>query len=46
MFKKLLINDEVVFDDEKLVWNDEYYIKTIPVVDEEIISLYIEWASV
>ena len=46
LFKKLLINDEVIFDDEKLVWNDEFYIKTIPVVDEEIISLYIEWAQV
>lgn len=46
IFKKLLINDEVIFDDEKLVWNDACYIKTIPVVNGEIISLNIEWSPI
>ena len=46
MFKKLLINDEVIVDDEKLVSNDSYYVKTIPVADGEVISLYVEWSPI
>lgn len=46
MFEKLLINDEVIVDDEKLVSNDSYYVKTIPVADGEVISLYVEWSPI
>lgn len=42
-FTKFLINDILIFDDEKLVWHNHPYIKSIPVNNGDIIKLYFEW---
>ena len=42
-YKSLKINDEIIFDEERLVWHDDFYHHSLPVKNNEVVSISIEW---
>lgn len=42
-FTNLTINDELIFDKNKLVWHDCPYIFEKEVKNSEIIDIHVEW---
>ena len=42
-YNELKINDEVIFDEETLVWHDDFYHYSVPVKNGETLSISIDW---
>ena len=42
-YTNFLINETLIFEDEKLICHDSPYRKSIPVTNGEIVKLYFEW---
>ena len=44
-YSKFLVNDSLIFDEEKLVWHDEPFKYSKNVKNNEVVNLQIEWES-
>lgn len=42
-YNKFCINNNIIFDKQKLVWHDDSYNFKLSVKDKEIIKIYVEW---